>query len=139
QTVDTNGVNAVLADQTVNATDFGLGFSNTGLNVAVGNASGNGATVDQDADAPSGTDDTVASNFGDSTTNSDGSASITTGNANSVGSSAHTNIAQTVDSGDAGGFVLTDQEVTSTNVGIGVANTGLNFAFGNVSDNTSSV
>jgi len=140
QTVDTDGVNQVLADQSVTAVDLGIGFSNSGLNLAIGNGSTNTATTDpQSATVTNATGDAVASNFGDSTTNSDGSASITTGNANSVGSSAHTNIAQTVDAGDASGFVLTNQDVISANIGIGIANTGLNAAIGNASTNTADV
>ncbi|MBA2609952.1 MAG: S-layer family protein [Actinobacteria bacterium] len=138
QTVDTDGVNNVLSDQSVTATDNGVALANTGLNGATGNTSDNTASTRQSADIGAVTgDDTVASNFGESDTNSDGSASITTGNADAVGSSAHTNVAQTVDTGSAGGFVLTDQDVDSSNTGVGIANSGLNTATGNDSANTS--
>src|SRR5205085_1312211 len=132
QTVKTDGVNAVLPDQTVNAFDIGIGFSNSGLNLAVGNISQNTATTTQTADVTTGGDDTVASNFGEAIDPSSGSASITTGNANSVGSAAHTNIAQTADASN-GGFLLSDQSATSINFGVGIANTGLNAAIGNAS------
>lgn len=138
QTVDTNGANNVLTDQEVTAIDLGIGFSNTGLNAAIGNASTNDAAQTQTTTltVAGDADDVVASNFGDSATNSDGSASINTGNATSLGSAGHTNIAQTVDS-DADGFTLSDQAATNVNIGAGIANTGLNLAVGNVSTNTS--
>ncbi len=140
QTVDTDGVGFVLSDQTVVAVDLGIGFSNSGLNLAIGNGSTNSADVpNQSATVTTAAGDSVASNFADSTTNSDGSASITTGNANSIGSSAHSNISQTVNASDAGGFVMPDQTVTSINLGVGIANSGVNLAVGNVSTNTATV
>ncbi len=131
QTVDANGADNVLSDQTAVVVDFGVGVSNTGLNAAIGNASLNVAAVAQLSLVIPGFGDSVASNFGDANTNSDGSASITTGNANAVGSSAHTNIAQTVDASGSDGFLLSDQTAVSVNVGVAVANTGLNLAVGN--------
>jgi hypothetical protein len=131
QTVDANGANNVLSDQTAIVVDAGLGVSNTGLNAAVGNASLNVAAVGQLAIVLPGFGDSVASNFGDSSNNSDGTASITTGNANAVGSESHTNIAQTVDANGANGFLLADQTAVAANIGIGIANTGLNIAVGN--------
>jgi len=139
QTVDSNGADNVLTDQTAVATDFGVGVSNTGLNLAVGNNSDNDADLDQDADVEDADGDAVASNFGDASNESDGDASITTGNASAVGSQSHTNIAQTVNADGANGFVLSDQTAETENVGIGVSNTGLNLAVGNASDNESSL
>ena len=141
QTVDFSGDNFALVDQTTTAVSFGIGFSNTGLNFAIGNASNaNTALTDQTADIAGGGlfddigGDIVASNDGQAIVNSDGTADITTGNANSIGNdSDHTlNIAQSADI-NGGGFALIDQTVESTNVGIGISNTGLNLAIGNAS------
>jgi len=132
QTVDTNGADMVLTDQTATSVNVGLAASNTGLNAAIGNASTSTATTTQKAQVTPAQSDAVASNFGDAATDSDGSASITTGNANSVGSEAHTNIAQSVNANGANGFLLTDQTATDINLGAAAANTGLNLAIGNV-------
>jgi len=132
QTVDTNGADMVLADQNATSINIGIAASNTGLNAAIGNASVNVAATGQIALAFPAQSDAVASNFGDASTNSDGSASITTGNANAVGSENHTNIAQSVNANGANGFLLTDQTATDVNVGLAAANTGLNLAIGNV-------
>jgi len=131
QSVDTNGADMVLADQNVVAVDFGVAASNTGLNVAVGNASQNAAATVQIGVVLPARGDAVASNFGDASTESGGDASITTGNANAVGSEAHTNIAQSVHANGANGFLLTNQSAISANVGIAAANTGGNIAVGN--------
>jgi hypothetical protein len=132
QTVDTEGADSVLSDQNVETVDFGVGISNTGLNLAIGNASRNETVVNQVAIVNPANGDAVASNFGDAATDSDGDASITTGNASAVGSAATTNISQTVSADGAKGFLLSDQTAVSANVGIGVANTGLNLAVGNL-------
>ncbi len=132
QTVDTNGADMVLSDQNVATADFGVGISNTGLNIAIGNASRNETVVNQVAIVTPANGDAVASNFGDAATDSDGTASITTGNASAVGSAATTNISQTVSADGAKGFLLSDQSAISANIGLAVANTGLNLAVGNL-------
>jgi LPXTG-motif cell wall-anchored protein len=131
QSVDTNGADMVLADQSATSINFGAAASNTGLNAAIGNASVNNAATTQTAKVQPASSDAVASNFGDAVTESDGSASITTGNANAVGSEAHTNIAQSVNANGAKGFLLSDQSALAVNVGVAAANTGLNLAVGN--------
>jgi len=137
QVVDTNGAQNVLSDQTALVIDFGVGISNTGLNLAIGNASDNDADLDQDALVIDADGDAVASNFGEAGNESDGDASITTGNASAIGTKSHTNIAQVVNANGADGFVLSDQTAIVANIGIGLANTGLNLAIGNASDNES--
>jgi len=133
QTASASGSDLVLSDQTVDVTDNGVGIANTGLNQATGNEStSNEAAVDQTATADDAGDDAVASNFGSSLNNSNGSADITTGNAHAVGSSSHTDIAQTIDA-HGGGLLVSDQEVNATNSGVGIANTGVNDAIGNTS------
>jgi hypothetical protein len=139
QTVDTDGVNSNLSDQSATAVDFGFGVSNTGLNLAIGNVSDNAATTTQTATVTAAEGDAVASNFGEAIDPSNGSASITTGNANSIGNASHTTIAQTVNDGSAAGFSLSDQEAASVNIGVGISNTGVNGAIGNASLNGAAV
>src|SRR5205085_5697279 len=129
----------VLVDQTATVNNVGIGIANTGGNAAVGNGSTNGATNDQTSTATGGLGDTVASNNGTATTNSGGSAGIITGDANAVGNAATNNISQVVNvnaNGSLGSIVLVDQSADVNNVGISIANTGLNLAVGNLSDST---
>ncbi len=139
QTVDTDGVDSNLSDQTAVAVDLGFGVSNTGLNAAIGNVSDNAATTTQTATVTAAEGDAVASNFGEAIDPSNGSASITTGNANSIGNASHTTIDQTVNDGSAAGFSMADQEAASVNIGAGISNTGFNAAIGNASLNGAGV
>ena len=89
--------------------------------------------------ARSDADDVVAANQLNNTVNSDGHASIETGAANSIGndSGSTTVINQIADNNIGGtGFALVDQEASAANIGIGVANSGVNLAVGNGSTNT---
>lgn len=132
---DGNG-QPVIVDQNSDTTNIGIGVSNTGLNAALGNVSTNDITVDQTADATSTDGDAIASNSGDVSNNSDGSASIITGNANALGSQSTNRTVQVVDASDPDSLVLADQNVTNLNLGLAFANTGLNFGAGNLSTNT---
>ena len=80
--------------------------------------------------------DVVATNFGDTVNDSDGEASITTGDATAYGNASVTSADQvaTVDIID-GDFTTIDQEIEVTNEGEGEAETGDNDATGNDSDN----
>ena len=128
-----------LVDQESTTVNAGAGISNTGVNGAVGNTSTNNADVDQTATADGGfAGDAVAVNTASANTNSGGTASIATGNANSVGNQSSTSNAQVADTND-GGFALVDQETTTINAGLGVSNTGFNFAVGNGSNNTTDI
>ena len=139
QTVDTNGASGNLSDQEVTSVNVGIGFSNTGLNLAVGNISTSTNTTNQTASVADSGDDAVASNFGEAITESNGSASITTGSANTIGNASHTMITQTVDDGSDAAFLLSDQSATELNLGVGIANTGLNLAVGNAAISDSDV
>jgi hypothetical protein len=107
--------------------NVGIGVANSGLNRAIGNRSTNVIlTLESARIRESGpgnltaTDDVVAANTVSSTNWSNGDASITTGNATGYG-----NTSTTVVSGDS----------VIVNFGIGVANTGLNRAVANRSNN----
>ncbi|MBA2524406.1 MAG: hypothetical protein H0V18_01290, partial [Pyrinomonadaceae bacterium] len=140
QTIDSGSAGGfVLADQDVRSSNTGLGVANTGRNIATGNDSDNTSTTRQRARINADvSDDAVAANFGSSSSTSDGSADIHTGNASGVGSRSTSNVAQTVDANGAG-FVLPDQSATVRSTGLGIANTGVNTATGNKSSNDSSV
>jgi hypothetical protein len=141
QTVNADGANGfVLSDQRAVADNFGVGVANTGLNLAVGNAAGGAGTavVQAASVSPGGNGDTVAANFGSATTQSDGSATIHSGNASAVGTRSATNVAQTVDMNGTG-FNFTDQRAVGTSIGVGIANSGGNIALGNVSRNNVAV
>lgn len=132
--VETNGL--ALVDQDADVTNAGIAVANTGGNQATGNASDNDADNTQTAVSAAGTDQSVAANFGEALNHSNGSADITTGNANAIGNdgAATTNVAQ-VANVNGSGLTLADQDVDVANEGAGLANTGLNLAAGNVSDN----
>jgi hypothetical protein len=132
---DAAGAPFVLADQDVTTTNIGVGVANTGLNVAAGNLSDNTSDVDQHATANGGGGDAVAVNTGTASNNSNGTATIITGNATAVGNQALNNAVQVVDADGASSFVLADQSVDTLNAGFGIANSGINFAFGNLSTN----
>jgi hypothetical protein len=123
--------------------NVGIALSNTGLNRAVGNQSdnsgGNGATLNQDLDVGSlavlaGV--ITATNQGEAANTSDGSASITTGDAWSLGNHSDTDLTQAATASvDGLGAAVNTQVGVVGNVGLGVANTGVNGAIGNDSDN----
>lgn len=129
-----------LVDQESETTNVGVAVANTGGNTAVGNASDNDSDVDQTATAIGGDDDTVAVNTASGGNSSSGSANISTGNAHATGNHSTTSNTQVVNSdGGKGGLTLVDQENTTNNGGLAIANTGFNSAVGNASDNDSDV
>ena len=79
--------------------------------------------------------DAIAVNDANAINNSNGNASILTGNASALGNNAINNTIQVVDANDSD-LVVADQTLTNVNFGLGFANTGLNFGFGNLSTNT---
>jgi len=129
-----------LVDQESETTNVGVAVANTGGNDAVGNESDNDADVDQDATAFGGGDDTVAVNLASGGNSSTGSAHIATGDATAVGNQSATSNTQAVHSGgNNGGLTLVDQESSTTNGGLAIANTGINTAIGNASDNDADI
>jgi hypothetical protein len=120
--------------------NLGAGIANSGGNLAVGNASTNllvvpnpTATIAPTVVAPL----TIASNQHELENSSDGTAHVHTGAATATGNDSSTNLSQTA-WGDPSslGAIVSVQAAGVANVGIGAANTGLNVAVGNVSDNT---
>jgi hypothetical protein len=132
---DADGFIVPVQNATVN--NIGVGIANTGLNEATGNF-GIGALVaitpqEAAAIAPGGGDDVaVAGNFGEASNTVDGTARIRTGNANGTGNESHTVVNQASASYIGGdGFIVPVQNVDVNNIGVGIANTGLNEATGN--------
>ncbi len=144
QTSDTNiaGTGFALVDQALTVANLGASIANSGLNVAVGNASQNNANntqVARIAEAGAGNlnvEDAVAANNATQWNQSDGSASITTGNAHGTGNRSSTFANQTADNDITKGWNLVDQGGLIVNLGLGVSNSGLNIALGNGSQNT---
>ena len=117
----------------------GLGLANTGVNTAVGNSSTNDTFADQISQANDALLEPVdgpqtASNSLTLANNSDGSGHVGSGNASGTGNQSTTSFAQAaaVDSG----FAVSSLVGGTTNVGAGIANSGLNDAMGNDSVNT---
>jgi hypothetical protein len=115
-------------------TNLGAGFANSGDNEGIGNQSGNGAEVGQEAtlSADPGLDVGVVGQFGKASNTSDGTASITTGDATAVGNDSETVLTQTI---DPSGIVVNTQAAAVVNAGVGIANSGGDTAVGNVSGN----
>jgi hypothetical protein len=126
-----------LVNQDADVTNRGRATANSGLNLAVGNASSNRAVTNQAALTGvvlrPRADDTVASNFGDSGNTSDGTAVVVTGNAAAAGNVSATDIAQQANVDPA--FAIVDQSASVRNTGRATANSGRNVAVGNVSTN----
>ncbi len=126
----------------------GSGFAGSGGNAAIGNGSRNLSVNCQELfSAPcfgrgrggrgaTARATNVLSNFGSSTNNSNGSASIVTGNSWASGSESSNTIAQALNSSATGfGFVLADPIAVVRNRGVGRAVSGNNLAIGNGSRN----
>jgi hypothetical protein len=120
-----------IVDQSTEVENDGDAVANTGDTVAIGNASTNTVLNDQDADAGG---IGVAANIADVRNVSDGSASITTGDASATGVDATVDVGQTA-IGSGADLVLADQDLDVDNDGDALANSGLNVSLGNVSDN----
>ena len=149
-TVVTQGVAAgvagpglIVAPEAALVVNVGVGLANTGVNSAVGNESTNTATLTQlssiNADN-AGTIDgsSIASASGTASNESDGAACVCTGDANATGNIADTVMTQSLDLsvGAGGGLIVTPTVGVVLNLGLGVANSGLNEAIGNHSNNT---
>ncbi len=124
----------LVINQDANVLNSGVALANSGGNIAAGNGSNNTAGLVQDANSAAG----IAANSGKATNNSDGKATINTGNASATGNQSETNIVQSATGsagGALGGLVIIDQNSFVANVGIAASNTGGNAAVGNVADN----
>jgi hypothetical protein len=142
-----SGIGVILNTQAAVVANAGLGIANTGGNEARGNISDNLATIDQFAEvgdnslaAP--TLDVTApvitsSNSASVSNTSDGTAEIRTGAAEATGNASSTDVAQDPGNTVSGlGLVVGTQVGAVANVGVGVANSGLNRATGNASLNS---
>jgi hypothetical protein len=153
--IDGGGV--VVGTQIAGVANVGVGVANSGLNAAVGNASGRldllpgpdsgillaaqGAYI---GSANFGTGPTsvtalgpiAASNSASVSNGSDGSATVGTGRATATGNQSSTVLEQR-ESGTVSelGLVVGTQVGGVANVGVGVANSGVNAAVGNASSN----
>jgi len=126
------GIAVVDSNATVN--NRGIAVARSGGNVGIGNNSANLAVNGQRLGArgpPSiRTNDAPVSN------NSDGSASVITGNSTASGNNSSTNITQQVNIAMTGsGFVISNQRATINNVGRAAAISGDNRVTGNNSRN----
>jgi hypothetical protein len=123
-------------DQTAIVTNDGDASASTGNNDAIGNNSVNTASNEQEI--PGLDTGTILSNQGTTSNESDGSAGVTTGDANATGNQARDNVAQwaTIAGGSAlGGIFDVSQHARVNNSGDADADTGRNDAIGNNSDN----
>jgi hypothetical protein len=137
----------MIINQDTHVINAGAGVANTGANFGFGNTSDNEAQIGDAAPqtaVAAGTlldDIGIASNNGEASNGSGGSATITTGPATAVGNNSTTTVNQTatgkIDGPFGGGIVTQDSDVL--NAGFALANSGFNFANGNDSDNLASV
>ena len=122
------GLGIVVQDADVD--NAGVGIANTGLNLAVGNVTGDQLAVNGQLALGLGG---LAFNAGSATNVSSGDASIVTGSANATGNRSATSVHQGALAG--GSWLLPTvvlQDIDVDNTGVGLANTGLNLAVGNV-------
>jgi len=115
--------------QDADVVNAGAAVANSGGNVAVGNDSDNTATTNQAAVG------VVAVNAADTSTKSSGTGSITTGAATANGNQSGTGVSQQAAGSGGGGLTVAAQDADVVNAGAGVANSGINAAVGNTSDN----
>jgi hypothetical protein len=127
-TDDGPGLDVIVQHEDV--TNAGIAVANTGGNVALGNVSQNNAVTGQLAVG------FLASNVADTSNSSDGTAGIKTGDATAVGNLSTTKVKQDADAGDGPGLDVVVQSANVSNLGLGLANTGGNFALGNGSQNS---
>lgn len=123
-----DGAGLAVIVQNAGVLNLGLAAANSGGNVALGNVSGNLAVNAQGALG------LIASNVGGASNDSDGDASITTGNATATGNQSATKVGQDADA-DPAALAIVFQNAPVVNAGLGVANTGLNAAVANSSLN----
>jgi hypothetical protein len=130
------GSGLIISDQATDITNLGVAFGNTGLNLVIGNAVLQLILVDQAAGGGSGGAAASAGNAATATNSATGRAAVTTGGATATGNASSTTIDQlaVADAAD-GGFVSILQRALVLNLGIALANTGMNTAVGNQSVN----
>jgi hypothetical protein len=120
----------IVVNQTGAITNSGVALANTGINDSAGNERTSGAAVLQTAQAAAG----LATNTGSASNTSNGKATISTGSAKAVGNHSDATLVQSSNGaagGDTPGLVVIGQSALVANLGVGVANTGINEADGN--------
>ncbi len=125
----------IIIGQNAAVLNSGVALADSGQNNATGNSSTNDSILDQLAQANAG----LAANNGKARNDSDGKATISTGNAAAIGNESDTKLMQSgagSTGGDVGGLVIIEQGALVANVGLAQATTGDNFAIGNDSVNT---
>jgi hypothetical protein len=120
-----------VTSQDAETNNVGVGVANSGGNAAVGNVTnGDQTAVNAQGSAALGG---IANNSGSASNSSSGDATIVTGAATGIGNQSTTNTDQSANSvGGGGGLNVTAQDADTNNVGVGVGNSGLNGAVGNV-------
>ena len=148
QNSDVKDMGLIVGTQVGGVANVGVGIANSGLNEATGNESTNRSSATQDAEfASSNATPAVvavvtvvgplaANNSGQSTNTSDGEACVCTGNAVASGNISSTTLVQDLDLSVGSGAVVLTETGGVLNAGVGIANSGLNRAIGNESDNT---
>ncbi len=140
QDLDANvGPGAVVLTQAGGVLNLGQAQANTGQNQAFGNNSTNNVLLTQTSVIPvlpaiGGPQ--VANNGGNAANTSRGTAAIGTGKAHAIGNLSTTSLAQQA---EADGPAFATQLGGTGNIGIGLANTGINTATGNNSTNTATL
>ena len=130
------GPGLIASDQAAGITSLGVAYGNTGLNVVIGNTVLQLVLVDQQAAGGGAGASAVAGNQAVAGNAATGMAAVTTGSAAATGNASSTGIDQLAiaDAGD-GGFVSILQRALVLNLGVALANTGMNSATGNQSLN----
>jgi hypothetical protein len=128
------GSGLVASSQVADIASLGVAFGNTGINLVIGNTVLQLILVDQAAGGRSGGSSATAGNQATAGNSATGLAAIVTGAAGATGNASSTTIDQLAmaDAGD-GGFVSILQRALVLNLGIALANTGMNTAVGNQS------
>jgi hypothetical protein len=145
-----------VSTQAAGVANVGVGVANSGLNAAIGNASGaisptggtpapNFALHSQTSDLMSETDPpdgtigvfgpAIASNEGQAANTSDGQACVCTGDATASGNISTTSLVQDLDTSVGAGAIVLTEAGGVLNAGAALANSGLNAALGNISQN----
>jgi hypothetical protein len=125
-----------VTDQDASVDNTGAAVANSGGNAAVGNVSGDQTAVNAQGAATLGG---VAANDGSATNESKGSATIVTGSADATGNQSSTGVGQSANSAGGGGLDVAVQDADVDNAGVGVANSGLNAAVGNVNGDQTAI
>jgi hypothetical protein len=132
----------VVVPPTALVLNLGAGIANSGFNDATGNTSANTATTTQTA--PIEVDLTtdglqLANNSGGASNDSNGLAKVGSGNATAIGNDSSTALNQAVSADAQNGPIVASLDALTTNLGLGLANSGVNTGVGNDSVNVATL